>query len=353
MKWILAAATLTGALFFIPPASAQDWQAQYSQTQGSMQPQSRYEQAQEKYGKIMNSILSRLNNEQAQALLDAQNKWAQSEWPEQIRKNIARGMDRVSALAQPLEEYGENALNRAISSVRKGVEDMPSYGRIDRDQLYHVLGDSQAMYAHAQRVLAQDYVNARQYLLHSWHDLQEAKNSDDEFKRLDDGIGAWFNAVYARDSAMAEADGGKISRRALRDYNAAVMRSARWLGISKEDLARVLADTQAYLMGRQPDNCGFAQASIPVSSNLSALFVDNGIGQKRRLYFNPLAPDNANCLRATGQMCFRIIGTAPVTEALRHAGIHDNDEMTLIEGCSPVMQPRTTYQSMTEPGLGF
>lgn len=339
MRKILATAAMVGTLLFAGSAEAQNGQPQYG-AQGNGQTVSRYEQAQDKYSQIMHSILSRLDNAQGQALLDAQNKWAQKEWPERIRENLAKGMDRLSAMAQPLEEYGEKMLGDAVSRVRKNVEGMPSYGGFNREQLDNVFGDSQAMYAHAQRVLAQDGASARQYLLHSWHNLQEAMGSDDEARRLNDGVRAWFNAVYARDSALAEADGRQLSRRALRDYNAAVMSSARWLGITKEDLARVLGDTQSYLMGRQPDNCGFAQASIPISSNLSALFIDNGIGQKRRLYFNPLAPDNGDCLRATGHMCFRIIGKTPVTEALRHAGIHDSDEMTLIEGCTPSRQSR-------------
>lgn len=338
MKRLLAAAAVTGVLLFAGPAGAQNGQAQQGPTMSSEQGASRYEQAQEKHRQIMQSILSRLDGVQGQALLDAQNKWAQQKWPELIQQNLARGMDRMSAVVQPLEEYGEKVLHGVISRVRSNVEGMRSYGGFSRDQLDKIFGDSQAMYAHAQRTLAREGASAREYLLHSWHDLQEAMSSDDEAKRLEDGVGAWFDAVYARDAALAEAEGKEVSRKALRDYNAAVMRSARWLGISKDDLARMLGETQSYLMGRQPANCGFAQASIPVSNNLAALFVDNGIGQKRRLYFNPLAPDNVNCLRATGHMCFRIIGKAPVTEALRHAGIHDSNEMTLIEGCASARQ---------------
>lgn len=338
MKRLLAAAAVTGALLFAGSAYAQNWQPRQTQPMASEQGASRYEQAQMKHRQIMQSILSRMDSAQGQALLDAQNKWAAQEWPGLIKQNLAKGMDWMNAAAQPLEEYGIKALNREISRIRSNVEGMRSYGDFSREQLDKIFGDSQAMYAHAQRTLAQEGASAREYLLHSWHDLQDAMSSDDEVKKLEDGVGAWFNAVYARDAALAEADGREVSRRALRDYNAAVMRSARWLGISKDDLARMLGDTQSYLMGRQPDNCGFAQASIPVSNNLAALFVDNGLGQKRRLYFNPLAPDNANCLRATGHMCFRIIGKAPVTEALRHAGIHDSNEMTLIEGCAPARQ---------------
>lgn len=82
-----------------------------------------------------------------------------------------------------------------------------------------------------------------------------------------------------------------------------------------------------------PNTCGIVQYSLPIADNLYSLLLDDGLGNKKTVYYYHQKGSAAtNCGDIVGMLCYEIVQKIPVPQKLRESGVR-GQTMTIVNQC--------------------